>query len=265
MINKGIVIPLLVVIIIIIISITLIIGIYYFNWFNKSENNYTKIDDEIITELIYHDDLTTDNSFTIVKDKSKNSSSRDDFLEKASKFKLHIEKDQSKTNFKDNNLKNMPVKSISKQIKSVSSGLKKTHHIDIYSKGSNISDQEFDSYGEYISEDEYQYRVSLIKNLFVKTIIVDKLTQGNGISQEYFKVVYLNKMIPAKILDDIVESKQFRKLIPKKYIVVETTIKHLPKGEKIIFNNHDIKELLILWSLGRLTPIQKAWEVKADK
>ena len=96
-------------------------------------------------------------------------------------------------------------------------------------------------------------------------MIIDKLTKGNGISQEFFKVEYIDKMIPAKVLEDVVESKEFRNLIPEKFRKDEIKLKGLTKGEKVVFNNQNIKNLLILWSQGRLTPIQKAWKVKAEK
>ena len=70
-------------------------------------------------------------------------------------------------------------------------------------------------------------------------------------------------MIPAKILDEIVTSKEFRSLIPKQYLDIEEKMTSFPKGGKVTFNNTDMKELLILWSQGKLTPTQKAWQVKA--
>ena len=123
--------------------------------------------------------------------------------------------------------------------------------------------RDFHSYGQYVSADEYKYRLAVINNLKIKTIVIDAVSQGNGISQEYYKVAYNANMIPAKILDEIVTSKEFRSLIPKQYLDIEEKMTSFPKGGKVTFNNTDMKELLILWSQGKLTPTQKAWQVKA--
>ena len=142
---------------------------------------------------------------------------------------------------------------------------KQKNKIYIYAKGSNLPNQTFDSLGEYVSNDDYNYRVSIIKSLSIKTIVINKLTPGNGISQEYFKVCYLTKMIPAKILGELVESKEFRNLIPRKFLSDEIKIKGLKNGDSVKIPNDKIKDLLILWTLGRLSPVQKAWKVKAVK
>ncbi len=123
--------------------------------------------------------------------------------------------------------------------------------------------RDFHSYGQYVSADEYKYRLAVINNLKIKTIIIDAVSEGNGISQEYYKVAYNANMIPAKILDEIVTSKEFRNLIPKKYLDIEEKMSKFPKDGKVTFSNTDMKELLILWSQGKLTPTQKAWQVKA--
>ncbi|MBR6062007.1 MAG: hypothetical protein IKP67_08015 [Spirochaetales bacterium] len=123
--------------------------------------------------------------------------------------------------------------------------------------------RDFHSYGQYVSADEYKYRLAVINNLKIKTIVIDAVSQGNGISQEYYKVAYNANMIPAKILDEIVTSKEFRSLIPKQYLDIEEKMAAFPKGGKVTFSNTDMKELLILWSQGKLTPTQKAWQVKA--
>ncbi len=123
--------------------------------------------------------------------------------------------------------------------------------------------RDFHSYGQYVSADEYKYRLAVINNLKIKTIVIDAVSQGNGISQEYYKVAYNANMIPAKILDEVVTSKEFRALIPKQYLDIEEKMTAFPKGGKVTFNNTDMKELLILWSQGKLTPTQKAWQVKA--
>ncbi len=123
---------------------------------------------------------------------------------------------------------------------------------------------DFHANGEYISDEEYLYRLSLIKNLRIKTVVVDSLTKGNGIAQEFYRTVFLSEMIPAKVLEPLVESRQFRELIPKEKLESELKVS-LKKGEKIIFKNTDIKDLLVLWSHGKLVPYQKAWITKADK
>lgn len=124
-------------------------------------------------------------------------------------------------------------------------------------------ERDFHSYGQYISADEYKYRLAVINNLKIKTIVIDAVSAGNGISQEYYKVAYNEKMIPAKILDEIITSKEFRSLIPKQYLDIENKLAKFPKDGKVSFNNNDIKQLLILWSQGKLTPTQKAWSVNA--
>ncbi len=128
-----------------------------------------------------------------------------------------------------------------------------------------MNQQNFHSLGEYVSADELKYRSELIGKLTINTIVIDKLSKGNGISQEFFRVAYVEKMIPSKVLRDIVESKEFRDLIPAQYLNKEgATAKVLAEGEKVTFNAFAIKNLLELWSEGKLTPVQKAWLVGAD-
>lgn len=128
-----------------------------------------------------------------------------------------------------------------------------------------MNQQNFHSLGEYVSADELKYRSELIGKLTINTIVIDKLSKGNGISQEFFRVAYVEKMIPSKVLRDIVESKEFRDLIPSQYLNKEGAIaKVLAPGEKVTFNAFAIKNLLELWSEGKLTPVQKAWLVGAD-
>jgi hypothetical protein len=141
----------------------------------------------------------------------------------------------------------------------------KNNNVSIYAKGSSLPSQNFDSLGEYISNEEYNYRANLIDNLKIKTIVINKLTPGNGVSQEFFKVAYREKMIPAKILEDIVESKEFRNIIPQKYLKTEVKNAGLKSGETIVFPNTKVRDILFLWCLGRLTPVSKAWKVKAEK
>lgn len=125
--------------------------------------------------------------------------------------------------------------------------------------------QNFHSLGEYVSAEELKYRLELIGKLTINTIVIDKLSKGNGISQEFFRVAYVEEMIPSKVLKDIVESKEFRDLIPSQYLNKEGKIATvLPPGEKVTFNAVAIKNLLELWSEGKLTPAQKAWLVGAE-
>lgn len=128
-------------------------------------------------------------------------------------------------------------------------------------KQADFSSQNFDSLGEYISKDEYQYRTELVKNLTIKTIVVNSLTKGNGISQEFFKIAFENKMIPAKILEVLIESKEFRDLIPEESLKYERKISDKEFDRPVRFENSEIRELLLLWCKGQLTPIQKAWVV----
>lgn len=245
------IIPILIYILLVIIAITVIIFIFYYNPFADSfisYNTYNKIQSNIdmlqnqkdTAELSKPKDVTDDIKTTPLTDKKAPEEIKKDIEKSKSKYQVQSQIDN----------KGKP---------------EKITYTKTYSKGSSIPDQTFDSYGEYISEEEYNYRLALIKNLTIKNVIIDRLTKGNGISQEFFKVVYIDKMIPAKILDDLVESKEFRNLIPEKYRKNEIKTKGLAKGEKVVFNNQSIKDLLILWSQGRLTPVQKAWEVKAEK
>lgn len=133
---------------------------------------------------------------------------------------------------------------------------------EFFSKGATLEDYNFNALGEYVSEDEKKYRYEVIKNLKIKTIIIDYLTPGNGVTQEFYKVSYKEKMIPAKILDQLIESNEFRNLIPEKYLKNEKSIK-LKNNEKIIFHNYKISHLLLLWCEGKLTPIKKAWQTQA--
>lgn len=129
-----------------------------------------------------------------------------------------------------------------------------------------MNQQNFHSLGEYVSAEELEYRLELIGKLTINTIVIDKLSKGNGISQEFFRVAYVENMIPSKVLKDIVESKEFRDLIPSQYLNKEgKTTNVLPQGEKVTFNAVAIKNLLELWSEGKLTPVQKAWAVGAEE
>lgn len=259
--NSKVIIPILIYILLVIIAITLIIFIFYYNPFKNnyiSNNTYNKIQSNIDKLQSQKEEEAAD--LTRSKDESddKMTAKTTPLINKKSSYDTKIDTEKPKTKYQvqsQTTYKGKPEKI----------AYTKTSTKETYSKGSSIPDQSFDSYGEYISNEEYNYRVTLIKNLMIKTVVIDRLTKGNGISQEFFKVVYIDKMIPAKILDDLVESKEFRNLIPDKYRKNEIKIKGLAKGEKVVFNNQNIKDLLILWSQGRLTPVQKAWDVKAEK
>lgn len=125
-------------------------------------------------------------------------------------------------------------------------------------------DKNFNSWGEYISEEESQYRALVVDNLKIKSIVIDHLSPGNGVSQEFFKVAYQTKMIPSRILEELVESREFRELIPAKYLKKETALKDIKRGVYIKFEKREVEKLLQVWSKGQLTPIQKAWAVGAE-
>ena len=59
-------------------------------------------------------------------------------------------------------------------------------------------------------------------------------------------------MIPAKILGEIVECKEFRNLIPKKFLSEEIKTRGLQKGEAVTIPNNKVKDILFLWTLGKL-------------
>lgn len=128
----------------------------------------------------------------------------------------------------------------------------------------SFTEQNFHSLGEYVSFDEKEYRFELINRLSINTVVIDKLSRGNGISHEFFKVAYQTNMIPAKILIDIVESKEFRDLIPAEYLKKEISTQ-LKDGEKVVFTASAVRNLLVLWGEGKLTPYQKVWLVKAER
>ena len=245
--NSKVIIPILIYILFIITAITFIIGIFYFDWFTngKKNNSYNKIAENIETfkETIDEQKENTELDTKTFTDSSKQEILKDNETALSQTNVAKIEKSGMPDHYTAN----------------------KSDDTKIYGKGSSLPDVSFDAQGEYVSNEEYQYRLSLIRNLTIKSVVIDKLTKGNGVSQEFFKVVYKEKMIPAKILDEIVESKEFRELIPVKYRDLENKTTELKKGEKVAFNNKSIRELLILWSLGRLTPVQKAWKVKAEK
>lgn len=266
--NSKVIIPILIYILLVIIAITTIIFIFYYNPFTKEmtpKNTYNTIRSNIEklqmkdqieqTQLAKTDELSNEDNIKKVQPEKEIPLDKNKTVNE--KIKTGIDEEVEKK-YQIQGKKENIVKTDKTKYTKIPAKVS-------YSKGSGLPDQTFDSYGEYISQEEYNYRLTLIKNLAIKTVIIDKLTKGNGISQEFFKVAYINKMIPAKILEDIVESKEFRELIPEKYRKDEIKLKGLSKGEKVVFNNQYIKNLLILWSQGRLTPIQKAWKVKAEK
>jgi hypothetical protein len=63
----------------------------------------------------------------------------------------------------------------------------------------------------------------------------------------------------------LVESKEFRELIPLKFRSKEFSINGFKKGDSVKFKNTDVISLLNDWSLGKLSPVSKAWKVKAEK
>lgn len=267
--NYKVIIPILIYILLVIIAITVIILLFYYKPFDnflKKRNSYYKIQANI--DKLYLKEQKKEEYVSKPEDTTSDSKYAKQVPLKEKKIISETQIDTQKKYQKE--VQTQKPVSIIKEAKNITNKqpVTKKDSIqtkEIYAKGSSLPDQSFDSYGEYISSEEYNYRLVLIRNLIIKTVIIDKLTKGNGISQEFFKVAYLNKMIPSKILEEIVESKEFRNLIPAKFRKDEIKIKGLSKGETVTFKNQNIKELLILWSHGRLTPIQKAWKVKAER
>jgi hypothetical protein len=242
MINKRNIIIILAAILITILLIIIMLDIYFFKWHENST---------FLSNLINKNNSTYE--------KTKFSFIQNNIDENKTEIKNEPEKIKNETE-KTNKQEPEKVKNTNQKV--ITENIEKEK---IYAKGSNLPDQKFHSFGEYITIEEMKYRKELVKNLKIKTIVIDKLTKGNGISQEYFKIAYLNKMIPAKILEVIVESEEFRDLIPKKFLTDEVKIKGLSKGSAVIIKNESIIEILDLWTLGRLTPVQKAWSVHAIK
>jgi hypothetical protein len=239
--------------------LVLTIGIFNYNWFDFfSKNSYVKYIPEkksVFTKVDATNDMNksgAQNGSTLVQKIVINNKNvlinvADDNIQK-------IENNKATTKFS---------KHSTVQVKKDASFDNKTEKI--YAKGSNLKDQNFHSLGEFVSDEESQYRYSLIRNLRLKTVVINSITKGNGVSQEYFKVAYQNNMIPAKILIQLVESKEFRNLIPKKYLTREFEMSGFKNGESVEFKNIEIKNLLEEWCAGRLTPVQKAWSTKAEK
>lgn len=263
---SGVIIFLIISMIIVLLLIGLIFFFFFFDLklFSKPQNNYVKYEkkevikdkkEEDISDLSSDESkkivLTTTTSTTIIQNKEILKEKKEELKSQKDYTDLTSDKNKRFKKYEDgeNKIKDDVVVT-NEKTKSVPYTIK----ID-----------SFHSSGEYISDEEHQYRLSLVNNLIIKTVIIDSLTNGNGVSQEFYKVVYQSNMIPAKILEEIVESKEFRKLIPSKYLKEEIKIKGLPDGEKIVFKNSDIRDLLIIWTKGKLTPFQKAWVTKAEK
>ncbi|HNZ28199.1 MAG TPA: hypothetical protein PLG34_01340 [Spirochaetota bacterium] len=245
----------------VLLSIIFIVGIYFFNWFglNKGDNYSINFPNKVIESKVLKDnDLKKIKNEIIDVEKIQKDLSdikeTSEIISTATTIAKTLTKTVNNTDVADKSkiFSKEGTSNINKDGSLVTNGF-------VFSKN-----QSFHSYGEYISAEEYKYRLALINNLKLKTVAVDSITKGNGISQEFYKIAYNEKMIPAKPLQDIVESKEFRDLIPKSYLAIEDKISVLKKGESITFKNEDLKNLLLLWSQGKLTPIQKAWKVKAD-
>jgi hypothetical protein len=295
--NQKIIIPILIFIFITITAIVLIIGIFFNDWPGKlgltrpKSSNYAKNTTQILQDKQLRD-KQTEQSKQKEEDKNKEADNQEkevkkekvDLTKKYYKQKSYEKRYNKQTN--ETAVKETINKTpVVKQTKFVKTKLKSTKAKEAVDKNKKSVKKEFvekkeavkekkdgikgykpfHSSGEYISEEEYIYRISVIKNLVIKTVVIDKLTKGNGISQEFFKVAYLSNMIPAKVLGEVVESRDFRLLIPQKYLNEETKINGLLKNDKVIIKNTDTAELLVLWAKGGLAPVQKAWETHAEK
>jgi hypothetical protein len=247
----------LICIFLVLILLVLLVGIYNYNLLEdifkrlniQTSNNYMRYISDENRQTVLQKDLTSD----LFKDHEKSPYGTE---------KISIADTYEKGGIK----RNETVKKSSGEDRKIFEKEKVIHDGEkVYGKGSNIKDFDFHSYGEFVSDEEKTYRISLIRNLKIKTIVVNSVTKGNGISQEYYRIAYKTNMIPAKILDVIVESKEFRELIPAKYKTEEFSIKGFQKGEFVQFKNTDMLRLLDEWSIGRLTPVSKAWKVKAEK
>jgi hypothetical protein len=284
---------LLILLVFVILAVALIIGAVYYNWFGSRINRYARHGESGVTYSYLETDASSDtyaledlldrkekdestSSDNTSRTSANNNTSRTKSVSDRKTFSNKGKKRTSDTRGSSDastitrknsheGISSGPEEEVSKHktfnssVKGVTSEERKT-----YSKGSSLPDQDFDSYGEYVSAEEYQYRISLIQGLTIKTVVINRLTAGNGVSQEFFRVVYINKMIPARILEEIVESKEFRNLIPRRFLTDEVRTRGLGDNNSIRFENEDIRQLLLLWSLGRLTPFDKAWRVKAE-
>jgi hypothetical protein len=297
--NKNIVIPVVICIVFIVGAIVLIIGMNSNGWFSGKSGNAQKSNNYVKNMPQLSDEESTDKQKELMdtdKDNEKDKSAEEKYYGEnqgakdkkeikkiikndnsttTNKFNITNKYDYSKTtnkydysNTKKSSYKrqtSVKDKKVPETQKSYKEQYEKKTVKPEYTKTVKSDNATFHAEGEYISEEEYLYRVSLIKDLSIKTIVIDRLTKGNGISQEYFKVAYSTNMIPAKILEELVESMNFRKLIPQKYLNEETKLNGLLKGDKVIIKNSDIAGLLVLWTQGKLIPVQKAWETLAEK
>jgi len=250
----------------------ILVGKYYFGWFETGTTNYArykpvmknienpKVPESSSPEKLSEPDIASLNESVAKHNKISDQPEADNKkIEKVVYTKNKSQVSQVKTSNSEVTGKSIEVKKIHIPVEPVSI---KTNFNE--EKRIVLNEQNFHSLGEFVSGDEKDYRYNLINKLSVNTIVIDKLSKGNGVSHEFFKVAYQTNMIPAKVLIDIVESKEFRDLIPKPILKRESAIQ-LSIGEKVVFSASAIKNLLILWGEGKLTPVQKVWIVGAEK
>ena len=231
----------------------------------SDKNSYTKLDNtvdknEIVKrdEIIKRDDKEEDAKIVLSKDNKE-------IPDKVSNEKSELNTKEIKDNKKED------VKKIDKIYININNDNPSLANYNYKAKSDydfkdGVKDEtNFHSLGDYVSREEYEYRVSLIKELKIKTIVIDSLKKGNNVQDEYFYIAYSKKMIPSKVLSEIVESNEFRKLIPEKYLLNNIRENGLDKGDSVVIKNKDLKDLLILWSLGKLSPVEKAVTVGAVK
>ena len=246
--------------------LVLLIGKYYFGWFSTPEQHYAKFevqssplvndkitkasDDEAVTTI----EATKDVKLPEVKSEiTKKPVTKEVSLQKNEHLKTQAPSTQTKNMevikpkeyskiIQEN--KEKPVTTKTKVQEVATTPIVQPERTIVQKISGTIpvqrfvfSEQNFHSLGEYVSTDEYEYRKALTNNLVINTVVIDKLSKGNGISQEFFKVAYQANMIPAKILADIVESKEFRDLIPKEMLAREMNSQIKP-GEQVVFNGN---------------------------
>ncbi|MCH5149444.1 MAG: hypothetical protein J1G30_02145 [Spirochaetales bacterium] len=263
--------------------LTLLVSKYYFDWFKSGMSKYALftpqtesaktesiavLEDKILEDLEDKETAEVKNEETpIVKEEKAVPTAEKKTVAAAKKIipatplphqKRHVNIEKTERNGERSNYAEKNNYTNEKAVHDTVDTEIKEFHIE-------MNQQNFHSLGEYVSAEELKYRSELIGKLTINTIVIDKLSKGNGISQEFFRVAYVEKMIPSKVLKDIVESKEFRDLIPQQYLDKEgKTATTLAQGEKVTFNAFAIKNLLELWSEGKLTPVQKAWLAGAD-
>lgn len=267
----------------------LLVGKYYFGWFKTDTNNYVRYTPQPIETQKFSS--INQEEIALLNNEINKDQTRDDIPKNFSNKKKIFENEKENSNNTVKKEKRIAYqqmeerKGIQRLASSQKQPLPKTplpsQEEKIARNGISpqrgkssslsrefplvLNEQNFHSLGEYVSKEEKWYRNELIGQLTVNTIVIDRLSKGNGISQEFYRVAYIMNMIPSKILKDIVESKEFRDLIPKNLVEKEGhTTNDLKSGETVTFSAFSIKKLLILWSEGKLTPIQKAWLVGAE-